>query len=77
MNFCPHAKLIRNTVKLESSVVFRALYQLRNAKLPVKMGSSFVNETNKLLKNISVHVLDGTWGVCKIINGGALWSYHF
>lgn len=74
MNFCPHAKLIRNTVILESSVVFRALYQLRNAKLPVKMGSSYIYET---LKNISVHVLDGTWRVCKIINGGALWSYQF
>lgn len=74
MNFCPHAKLIRNTVILESSVVFRALYQLRNAKLPVKMGSSFIYETNKY---ISVHVLDGTWRVCKIINGGALWSYQF
>lgn len=49
MNFCPHAKLIRNTVILESSVVFRALYQLRNAKLPVKMGSSFIYETNKLI----------------------------
>lgn len=41
------------------------------------MGLLFVNEINKLLKNILVYVLDGIWGVCKIINGGVLWSYYF